>query len=129
MLFPQASGEAGIGMAGGCSWTRLWLQFDNSYFHRVCPPFAGVAAAVGAESPKGTAQPPDDGNDAQLLWLPTDQALFESPEYRPHFAEYAADQAAFFRDFGAAYRKLSELGAKFRFVVRLDGDDNRGDTR
>lgn len=24
--------QRGIGMSGGCSWTRNWLQFDNSYF-------------------------------------------------------------------------------------------------
>lgn len=32
---------------------------------------------------------------------------------------YAADQAEFFRDFSAAFRKLSELGAKFQFVVQV----------
>ena len=24
----------GVGMAGGCPWTKNWLTFDNSYFSR-----------------------------------------------------------------------------------------------
>jgi hypothetical protein len=48
-----------------------------------------------------------------LLWLPTDHALLESPEYRPYFMQYAESQELFFRDYAAAHVKMSELGAKF----------------
>lgn len=75
-------------MAGGCSWTPNWLQFDNSYFR--C-----------------------GGEDDELLWLPTDKALKECPELRPHFMKYAVDQEAFFRDYAAAHRKISDCGARF----------------
>lgn len=86
-------------MAGGCSWTRNWLQFDNSYYHRV----------------------EEDGNDAnQLLWLPTDQALYDCPEYRPYFIKYARSQEDFFTDYAAAHKKMSDCGAKFQYRIHLN---------
>lgn len=82
----------------GCSWTRKWLQFDNSYFLRAS----------------------EDSSDAsQLLWLPTDQALYDSPEFRPYFVRYMNSQEDFFADYAAAHKKMSELGAKFQFRVSL----------
>ncbi|KAJ1396118.1 heme peroxidase [Ochromonadaceae sp. CCMP2298] len=85
-------------MAGGCSWTRNWLCFDNAYYKRL-----------------------GDPRDAsQLLWLPTDQALFDSPEFRPYFLQYARSCEDFFRDYAAAHKKLSELGAKFRYRITID---------
>ena len=87
----RADGTTGVGMAGGQSWTKLWLQFDNSYFHRV------VADKV----------------DPELLWLPTDDALIESPEYHPFFLKFAQNQSAFFLTYSAAHKKMSELGARF----------------
>jgi L-ascorbate peroxidase len=83
----RADGKPGIGMAGGQSWTRAWLTFDNSYF-----------------------QP---ANDPALLVLQTDAALQTDPLFRPHFLRYGADQAAFFADYAAAHAKLSELGSAF----------------
>jgi L-ascorbate peroxidase len=29
---PRGEGKNGVGMPGGCSWTKNWLTFDNSYF-------------------------------------------------------------------------------------------------
>merc|ERR1712087_524297 len=29
---PRGDGKEGVGMAGGRSWTKKWLSFDNSYF-------------------------------------------------------------------------------------------------
>ena len=56
-----------------------------------------------------------------LLWLPTDHALLESPEYRPYFMQYAESQELFFKDYTAAHIKMSELGAKFgNEVVTLE---------
>lgn len=84
-------GRTGVGMAGGCSWTRSWLQFDNTYYSRMM------------ENP----------HDPNLLWLPTDKALFECPEFRPFFELYARDEEAFRRDYARAHAKMSCLGAKF----------------
>lgn len=50
---------------------------------------------------------------SDLLWLPTDEALFKAPEFRFYFEQYAADQALFFSDYTLAHRKMSELGALF----------------
>jgi len=81
----------GVGMAGGCPWTKNWLTFDNSYFSRYKDAMA----------------------DDNLLWFPTDEALHTDPGFKPHFDKYAADQNAFFADYARAHKKLSELGAKF----------------
>jgi len=80
-----------MSMAGGCSWTKHWLKFDNSYFQR------------GA----------DANGDKNLLWLPSDRALETAPEFRPHFLAYARDQRTFFREYADAHKKMSDLGARF----------------
>jgi L-ascorbate peroxidase len=82
-------------MPGGMPWTKNWLQFDNSYFMR--PVYSPIGSA--------------DAED--LLWLPTDQALHESPEFKTYFFHYAADQSLFFKDYADAHKKMSELGAVF----------------
>lgn len=188
----QANGAGGIGMAGGCSWTKNWLHFDNSYFKRgvgdvssmpvrvegdgrdgekssvhkstshaanniessvgrvpahervdsveshekksIVAPFAVPpmthARAIGevtasdrrvplraTPSPGRSAphlhsrQPPVP--DKELLWLSTDRALHDAPEFRVYFLKYAKDQQAFFDDYAAAHKKMSELGTKF----------------
>lgn len=84
-------GAAGVGMAGGKSWTRLWLRFDNSYF----------------------SERADAERDPELLWLPTDDALLQCPEYRPHFKRFGTNKDAFFRTYASAHKKMSELGARF----------------
>lgn len=75
--------------AGGRSWTRSWLTFDNSYFTS------------------------SDETDPETLSLPTDRVLREDPGFRPHFEAFRDDQAAFFAAYAASHKKLSELGAKF----------------
>jgi len=87
----RADGAPGCGMVGGCPWTKNWLTFDNSYYTEY-----------------KTAE-----QDDNLLWFPTDEALHKDPLFKPTFDLYAKDQAAFFRDYAAAHKKLSELGAKF----------------
>jgi len=82
-------GKAGVGMPGGRSWTKKWLKFDNSYFQEY------------AEDNK------------ELLWLDTDKALHTDDGFKPTFMTYKNDQEAFFKDYAAAHKKLSELGSKF----------------
>jgi len=88
----SASGVEGSpnGMAGGKSWTPRWLKFDNSYFF-----------LPGKEEP----------ND--LVALPTDRVLEVDPGFKPFVDKYRADEGAFFADYAAAHKKLSELGSKF----------------
>lgn len=68
-------------------WTKEPLRFDNSYF---------------VELMKGESE--------GLLVLPTDKALVEDPAFRPYVELYAKDEDAFFRDYAASHKKLSELG-------------------
>ncbi|KAG5247929.1 L-ascorbate peroxidase [Salix suchowensis] len=68
-------------------WTQEPLKFDNSYF---------------VELLKGQTE--------GLLKLPTDTALLDDPNFRPYVELYAKDEEAFFRDYAASHKKLSELG-------------------
>ncbi|KAF9622815.1 hypothetical protein IFM89_034050 [Coptis chinensis] len=77
---PERSGFEG-------AWTEEPLKFDNSYFVELLK-----------EETEG------------LLKLPTDKALLEDPEFRKYVKLYAKDEDAFFRDYAASHKKLSELG-------------------
>ncbi|CAI9104741.1 OLC1v1003478C1 [Oldenlandia corymbosa var. corymbosa] len=77
---PERSGFEG-------PWTKEPLKFDNSYF---------------VELLKGESE--------GLLKLPTDIALLEDPQFRKFVEIYAKDEDAFFRDYAASHKKLSELG-------------------
>ncbi len=68
-------------------WTRNPLKFDNSYF---------------VELLQGEAE--------GLLKLPTDKALLDDLAFRGYVELYAKDEDAFFRDYAASHKKLSELG-------------------
>jgi L-ascorbate peroxidase len=78
------------GVAGGKSWTKNWFEFDNSYFQRYLTP-----------------------DDPDLLWLPSDRALYDSVEFRPFLLQYAKCNEEFLNDYSAAHKKMSELGSKF----------------
>jgi L-ascorbate peroxidase len=90
-------------MAGGISFTKHWLSFDNSYFqpssHRL-----------------ETSQTEVD----ELLLLPTDKTLFLSPEFKQYSELYGRDEKIFFLDYSQAHKKMSELGAKWM------GSENKG---
>lgn len=77
---PERSGYEG-------PWTKEPLKFDNSYF---------------VELLKGESE--------GLLKLPTDKALLEDPMFRYYVELYAKDEDAFFTDYAASHKKLSELG-------------------
>ena len=47
------------------------------------------------------------------MMLPSDMALVEDPVFKAHVVAYAKDEALFFRDFAAAWQKLTELGVHF----------------
>ncbi|KAF7130130.1 hypothetical protein RHSIM_Rhsim10G0209400 [Rhododendron simsii] len=77
---PERSGFEG-------PWTKDPLKFDNSYFMELLKEESGG-----------------------LLKLPTDKALVEDPKFRPYVEIYAKDEEAFFADYAASHKKLSELG-------------------
>ncbi|CAK9024259.1 Probable L-ascorbate peroxidase 8 [Durusdinium trenchii] len=83
-------GKAGFGMPGGKAWTSNWLTFDNSYFQFL-----------------------KRSKDENLLWLPTDAALHEDPQFKVYFDRFADSKDAFFDAYSKAHTKLSELGSKF----------------
>lgn len=69
------------------AWTRDPLKFDNSYFKELLK-----------------------NESSDLLKLPTDKALVDDPKFRRYVELYAKDEDAFFRDYAASHKKLSELG-------------------
>jgi L-ascorbate peroxidase len=74
--------------AGGRSWTKDWLKFNNSYFT-------------------------DMGNgDPETMTFPTDSVLMHDSGFKNHFEAFK-DQATFFEAYGQSHKKLSELGSKF----------------
>jgi outer membrane biosynthesis protein TonB len=54
-----------------------------------------------------------------LLWLPTDQALFDDPEFHQICEIYAENQEIFFEQYRQAHLKMSELGANFQFRIEM----------
>jgi adenylate cyclase len=83
------SGAHTIGKSQGKPFTYDLFTFNNSYFQRLLDP----------------------GTCDRVTLLATDAALASDPECRPIVEQYAADQAAFFRDFAEAYRKMTILGS------------------
>src|SRR5262245_39673838 len=82
------SGGHTLGKANGRPFTRDFLDFSNDYFVRLLAP--------------------DD--DTETALLSSDRALLDAAELRPLIELYARDEAAFFRDFADAYRRLTWLG-------------------
>lgn len=69
------------------NFTQNPLKFDNSYYVELLK-----------------------GDTPGLVKFPTDKALLNDSRFRPFVELYAADQAAFFRDYAKSHKKLSELG-------------------
>lgn len=83
-------------------WTRSNLQFNNEYFRNL----------IDLKWTRREWEGPDQYQDpsGELCMLPTDIALINDAEFRPWVELYARDEAAFFRDFKAAYGKLLSNG-------------------
>uniref|UniRef100_A0A7S3VJC5 L-ascorbate peroxidase n=1 Tax=Dunaliella tertiolecta TaxID=3047 RepID=A0A7S3VJC5_DUNTE len=82
--------KEGPGSKGGTSWTPDWLKFNNSYFKVV-----------------------KEKCDKELIVMDTDRVIFEDEGFKPWAEKYAADEAAFFKDYAVAHKKLSELGVEW----------------
>ena len=193
-----------MGLPGGCSWTKNWLQFDNSYYRRCLPEeqekhdphvlaqlaMENVVSDVDAKdfltpykekndfahvhnniliqkynrerhakhrytqsllqgdydtddlstnilTTERTSRqekniylyPTKDHSDLSapsnvptaksmsyksmmqpdLVWLPTDQALLDCPEYRHIFIDYALNQQKWFDDYSKAHKKMVRI--------------------
>lgn len=83
--------------AGGRSWTKDWLKFDNSYFTDMAK------------------------QDQECIAFETDKVLMTDPGFRTFFADFANSQESFFSAYAAAHKKLSELGSKFEPAEGISG--------
>jgi L-ascorbate peroxidase len=77
--------------AGGSSWVKNWLVFDNSYYQTIS----------------------DEASDPELLKLAADKVIFVDPEMKVFAEKFRDSQAAFFLSYAKAHKQLSELGSKF----------------
>lgn len=84
------------------NWTTQPAVFDNSYFKLLMERDWTIDTAN--ETLQFT-----DRQTGRLLMLPSDVALRLDPKYRKIVEEYAADEALFFKDFAAAWKKLTEI--------------------
>lgn len=89
--FVALMGGHTLGRARNVPFTADPLAFSNSYYRRLLI----IEPSVG------------------LAFLGPDLGLLDDAETRAAVVEYAADESAFFRDFAAAYLKLTRLGADF----------------
>jgi catalase (peroxidase I) len=106
------NGAAGSGYTG--QFTATPGTFDNSYFVQLLKYEADQSGdcdywhktPAEREGPNGGCHVGPN----QLLQLPTDRALLRDPEMRSHVIRFALDQDAFFEQYAASIKKMSELG-------------------
>ena len=117
----QFTAEKGMGMAGGRSWTKDWLTFNNSYFtdmgeasdpptHLCSRPLnhtgdAVVCQGYAAELTGMRWQVSMGDDKGDTLTLPTDFALTQDAGFQSHFNEFK-DQSKFFEAYAAAHAKV-----------------------
>ncbi|XP_063710537.1 uncharacterized protein LOC134839058 isoform X2 [Symsagittifera roscoffensis] len=86
-------------------WTRAPTTFSNEYFREL------VENTWTVKKWKGPKQYEDPTGD--LMMLESDMALTRDPTFKKWVEIYAKDEEKFFKDFQAAFTKLTELGLKF----------------
>ena len=73
------------------------LTFDNQYYKSLLQkPWEDPTNSMGS-----------------MIGLPSDHVLPDDSRCRPSIEAYALDQQRFFQDFGAAYTKMTSLGARW----------------
>jgi len=84
-------------------WTAQPLKFDNSYF---------TDLTTKTYTPETTSKgcPQHRHSTTQTMMLVSDLALLQDSSFECHVQTYAKDQAAWFDDFGIAWKKLQENG-------------------
>jgi len=84
-------------------WTEEPLKFDNTYFTEMI----SKKYVLGEASP---GNPQYEDAETGTIMLISDLALLTDDAFKVHVEAYAADQAAYFADFTAAWVKLQENG-------------------
>lgn len=96
--YPDRSGFSG-------PWTNAEWTFSNEYFRQLLENKWTVKKWNGPmqyEDPTG-----------ELMMLPADMVMIQDPKFRKYCEMYAKDEDLFFKDFTAAWTKLTENGVKF----------------
>jgi len=88
-------------------WTRAPTTFSNEFYRLLLE-----EKWVKVKLPNGLEQY-KDAKTKELMMLISDMALVEDPEFKKWTEKYAKDEALFFKDFSAAFLKLTENGVTF----------------
>jgi len=95
---PEASGWDG-------PWGRSPITFSNMYFKEL---FENTWTLKKWDGPPQFEDP-----TGELMMLPSDMCIIKDPSFRKWADIYYRDEERFFKDFTAAFTKLTELGCKF----------------
>lgn len=96
-------------------WTEEPWKFDNSYFKELLksstkfPTPSNPPTGYSQQKPSSSAAG-EDSTGRRLFIFSTDQALIKDPKFLEYVMLYEQDEDAFFRDYAASHKKLSELG-------------------
>jgi cytochrome c peroxidase len=91
-------------------WTNAETTFSNEYFRLLLEEKWTEKKTHKGKPWNGPLQ--YEASNGQIMMLPADLWLTQDPEFRKYVELYAKDEAVFFQDFAAAFRKLLELGVK-----------------
>lgn len=86
-------------------WTKAPTMFSNEYYRE-------LLENKWAERKWNGPRQFEDLPRKEIMMLATDMALVSDPEFKKYVEKYAADESLFFKDFSAAFHKLTELGCK-----------------
>lgn len=86
-------------------WTNAEWTFSNEYFVKLIEEKWTLKKWDGPEQYEDAS--------GQLMMLPADMVVIQDPEFRKYAELYAKDEDLFFKDFAAAFTKLTENGVKF----------------
>ncbi|GMI22213.1 hypothetical protein TrCOL_g2993 [Triparma columacea] len=92
-------------------WTNAETTFSNEYFRLLVEEEWKLKKTHNGKKWTGPEQYED--KTGNLMMLPSDIAFIKDPKFAEIVKIYAKDEAAFFKDFGAAFSKLLELGVPF----------------
>ena len=101
---PGASGYIG-------PWSPTPTTFNNAYYTLLLN--VKWEPDIGPKTPKFQYKDPS----GKLMMLPSDIALIEDKDFKPYVEKYAKNQKEFFKDFSAAFQKLTELGTSNLYDV------------
>lgn len=86
-------------------WTNAPTTFSNEFFRLL------LEEKWTEKKWNGPKQYED--KTGKLMMLPTDMALIEDPKFKYYVEYFAKDEAAFFKEFSKAFKKLLEAGVKY----------------